>query len=84
MAQHHMSRLRTVDGLGRAIMVAFLRGAPCGTLTYELGDIRTASVHDGEAWAAAELDPSDLHIVVVGDAAVVRDAIRDAGLKLDE
>ncbi|MBN8553136.1 MAG: insulinase family protein [Caulobacterales bacterium] len=70
--------LETVDGLGGAVASLANYGLPMSEMANFATRVRGVTAADIQRVAAAELDPSEFSIVVVGDSAQFIDALRAA------
>ena len=70
--------LETVDGLGGAVAGLANYGLPMSEMSNFAARVRGVSAADIQRVAAAELDPSEFSIVVVGDSAQFIEALRAA------
>lgn len=70
--------LETVDGLGGAVAGLANYGLPMSEMANFAARVRGVSAADIQRVAAAELDPSEFSIVVVGDSAQFIEALRAA------
>jgi len=70
--------LETVDGLGGAVASLANYGLPMTDMANFAGRVRAVTASDIQRVAAAELDPSEFSIIVVGDASMFIEALRAA------
>ena len=70
--------LETVDGLGGAVAALANNGLPMSEMADYATQVRGVSAADIQRVAAAELNPSEFSIIVVGDSAQFIDALRAA------
>jgi len=70
--------LETVDGLGGAVASLANYGLPMTDMANFAGRVRAVTASDIQRVAAAELDPSEFSIIVVGDASMFIEVLRAA------